>query len=480
MPAKKKQPARKTSAERSLYQARFRYDLKGIILLGAVFFLLIFSVFNFIALMGIQYDIKNDLQTIKQGVVLRESALALLQEGYNEANAASFVHRESFGDNFSSFAYIDQSQTSLSLDEETAAFTFAPEFELEKAADCQQEACGLEVRANCVSPGCPALDDNQILVGSETIDLPQELAAQPILSFSAFPLSGGWLVGFVTPEGEGERGWVYRLSSDTYSFIPLITNDTKNQILPKYAKQGGTISFGGSDRDFLVVYGGYQMIAFQFKGDEVIDISRFLGLRVADGGFMPQITYQGQGDARRWYLCGNAQGRPKFIKLWTNGSGEVRGSRSLGSVLFPGVEGASLLCQADSNDSRSVDIALGRDGQWQLWSFSDQGFSNLLPEYQAQSINIFDHRGQVTAAVISDIGVCGQDGCGLEGDGEIFRLYLSNRGEEFTEVAAKENFLFENPGEELRIKAVFPSRDSIDYSPWYDHLNYLSYAWVER
>lgn len=478
MPAKKTKRTVRETAEQNWYREKFRYDIKGIILLGAIFFLLIFSVFNFIALMGVQYEFKNDLQTIKQGITVRQSTLALAQEDYNQ-ESSSFIRRESFGDNFSSFAYIDQANTDMELDEETAAFTFPIRYSLEQVAPlCQNEACGLRRADDCGAFVCPALEDGMIAVRKKTIELPPEVAGQEISTFSSYPLADGWLLGFVVREGEEERGLVYRLEAGNYRLSSIITDQTESAILTKYGKSGGQISFGGTKDDFLIVYGGYQLIAFQVKGGKIEDISRFLGLRVAGGGFLPQITYQGQGNERRWYVCGQASGQAKFVKLWTNGSGSIKGSRSLGARLFSEGPIEDVACQSDSGDSRGVDIALKRDSSWQLWSFGDQGFDNEQEKYQVQSINLSDRPGQVTAAVISDIGACGRTACGLEGFGEAGEAYFSGNGQDFQPVVPKENLLFDEAQPGLFFRAVFLGLDGSDYSPWFDHLNYLNYAWM--
>ena len=58
-------------------------------------------------------------------------------------------------------------------------------------------------------------------------------------------------------------------------------------------------------------------------------------------------------------------------------------------------------------------------------------------------------------------------------------MSLSNDGNNFITAKEKTNILFAEAGEMMVAKTVFRPEASVDYSPWYDHVNYLSYAWKE-
>ena len=382
----------------------------------------------------------------------------------------------SFGDIFSSLAYINEAQSDMFWDENMTAFTFPPLYEVRKQSDCSTVDCGLS-RADidpssiCLQAGClRKTADLKLFFNNQPLQLPPPVNAESFSSITLFSLGNSWLIGLVSGPETAERGWVYRF--DGLSFSPLITADTDFQIAPRFQRGGGSIAFGGTADDFLVLYAGYDGRAFRFRGTNQEDISKFFGLRVTDGGFKPQILKVGEGGDSIFYVCSLTEDKPKVIKIWSKDDLNSLGALDFSLSFFKGDwRPDSILCSISDAGAKRLAIASKTGGAYALWQASDLGFDNSRRR-SVTSLNINrKNQTEVKAAVLADVGVESL-GSSLGGN-TIF--YLANKIDRFENAAAFLWHGFDAAGTELywRLEAE-PDSDRY-YSPWFSHVNRLDY-----
>src|SRR5574344_369075 len=147
---------------------------------------------------------------------------------------------------FSSYA-IDKTNTNLVLDENVTALTFKPVYELRYEKKCVVSSCGFTEETDI----------------SSQIKMPAELNGKQIKSTSFNKLENNWVVSYIIADGNQEIGYVYLF--DGQDLKPLITNKTNQRIVTKYGREDGYISAGGSDDQFVILYSGYEGIAYYYN-----------------------------------------------------------------------------------------------------------------------------------------------------------------------------------------------------------------------
>lgn len=380
----------------------------------------------------------------------------------------------SFGDTFSGLAYINSQESDLFWDENTTAFTLPPLYNLSKKNNCASPDCGLskssiDITSSCLASGCLSKDekDNLYFKGKALL-LPPALRGETIKNVTIFVLESEWLIGFVTGPMEKEQGWVYRF--DGLSFSPLVNNETEHKILPRYQRGGGKIYFGGTGDDFLILYAGYDGIAFRVQKNKIEDISRFFGLRVMSGGFSAQIFRLGIGQTANYYICGLNQNNPLLLKIWSNSDASSGGALDFSSLIFKGAfRTEGILCGLGSSQEKELMIAAKKSGSYELWSFKDMGF-DISKTRQVTSLNFYRKDKELIAAIIADMYLDIDSSKNNKS-----QFYLANNNNSFEPVEPYIWHSFKNSGEDLYWRLeIKPGKDKY-YSPWFYHLNRLDY-----
>lgn len=444
---------------------------KGVLIsVGVVLiFLVALIVVNYLSLM----KTRQELQNYSQITANMENELKNISR---KSNLVSSWH--SFGDNFSSYAYISKDETDMFFDEKVTAFSFPPIYSFDSISGCDNANCGLKT-SNLIMT-----DQNN---GQTPDKVPSELKDQKILSSHLDKLGSKQIASFVVSEGQEERGYVYFF--DGRKFTPIITKETENNIITKYSRGGGNIVASGDDNDFLILYIGYEGIGFHYKNGKLQDISDFFGLRVADNGFKPYIIKDGSGNNTTWYVLSLTGNKPKLIKLWQNGGEEIVGATDLSSI-FDASQG-SLAAFAPGDKNQEIKFIFKKEGSnvnapaqilipgassqpetavlpaslspFELKLFVDKGFDNSI-DRSVVSVNLNEAQGDITKAKISDIGLSGNA-----------KLFLSNSDKIFVEAKPDEEIDFTIHGRDLFWRADFTKGSNNQYSPWFDNINYLDY-----
>ena len=288
----------------------------------------------------------------------------------------------SFGDTFSSLAYINQEETDMYWDSNVTAFTFPPLFKISEEKNCSTPDCGLsraavDPQSICLPAGCLRRDgDRRLFFKDKELQLPPALSDKTFSDITIFsPDNKTWLIGLVSGPDEAEQGWVYRF--DGLSFSPLLTDQTEYQIKPRFQRGGGKIAFGGDKDDILVLYAGYDGAAFRIRGKNIEDVGNFFGLRVTDGGFQPQIFSIGSGNDKNFYVCSLTENKPKVIKIWNKDALNSGGVIDLSPLLFKNDwRPESILCAVSDIKNHKLTVASKTAGVYQLRVLEDKGFDN--------------------------------------------------------------------------------------------------------
>jgi hypothetical protein len=294
-----------------------------------------------------------------------------------------------FYEAFSGMAWLDPDGTTMYHDRNMRAFVFPPKFKWEEVG----------ISAGSVESAVPA-----------------------------------GITGEVVKSGDMYKGLVYRADG-----TPVF--DENNT--PFVSKYPGELGFGGTDDDFIAVYGAYEGIAVRIRPAGVENISRFFGIRVMNGGFKPVISKI--GDA--WYVYSLASGVSKFVKLFDNGTGEIKGAVDLtdlsGSIRPIGQTGS--------------DGLIGRSGG-RYYRFVDQGFDKSAA-VSVKSFNVDVYPWPLLGAVISPLY--------FSGEGAMVEFSLSNNRTDWREVKLGEHIEFpKGSGTKLFWQAIFKPDNDPHASPF--------------
>ena len=388
-----------------------------------------------------------------------------------------------FGDHFANDLSIDSSQTTFYYDRVTTAYSFFPLYTWQNSDACSNKNCGFTSKdwsfpefneEYCLKIGCLKVENKDIIYQNKKIILPSELKGKEIINISLYPLKNDWLVGVVFKTGEKEQGVAYRFNGKT--FVNLDANKSFLFISRK-GYSGARFGFGGDDNNFIVLFGGYDLVAYQIIKDKIIDLQSFLGLRVADGGFAPVIIKQKRDQETLWYICSRSEGKPKLIKLWQNGSESVKGALSLTDILLGETNLAtSVRCRA-GDKAGELELAFEDNGQTKLNIFKDNGFKQDL-DYVLTSKNIFLDKGEINSANFGGLLACDKQECGAGIVKNSLQFLVSFDGQKFTVANLNRDLIFppQSRGLYWQIKTVHKNI-GVDYSPWIDGVTAISYFW---
>jgi hypothetical protein len=477
-----------------------------LIIFGFVFVVfIIFIALNFIFLIGINKDIKQDF------VVLEDTTNKKIEVINNSLNdvvpnaplAPGQVKESlnSFGDHFSGLAYINQSKTTMSFDENVTAFTFPPVYTYEKISDSDSgSVTGDAGNSTSLAALNLKVANNELYYRGKKLDLPAELKGENILNVSANLIGTRWLIGIVTGGTHDERGYVYFYDPNGNGFTPLINATSAEKITPNFERIGGTISFGGPSADnFLIVYGAYDGRAYYYYKGTLTDVSQFFGLRVSAEGFKPQIISAKNSRGTVFYICSQTAGNLKFVKFWPKKEGELMGALDFSPLIFKGDLGAATAsCEIEKASGKGIKVLIKlknspevNGGKLETYRFTDNGFDNSK-DRDVVSVDIGQNRGKkIIDAIIPSLEVF-SDGVSGEGnmtqnDGDSngrfdskFAIFLANTQPlNWEKMKLSQWFRFNSATESLFYKASFKAEPKdADYSPWFDQINQLNYTTI--
>lgn len=442
---KNKRVSKVDELERSTFAAIKIQNVISVILILSFVILISVNLFSL-------FRIKSDIRTYIIEAGLDSSASTNNNNLVSNGDAVSNVsyNWQSFGDNFSSDAYLDKTKTTMFLDDTVTSLIFPPQYAFNEVKKCEQSTCDLSATDLIFTNPVDA---------KKIVRLPDELKGETIVSSRLSNLSSLQIASFVVKNGQEESGYVYFY--DGKKFTPIIGLESSEKIITKYGRSGGVIAVGGDDNDFLILYVGYEAQAWHYKDGRLSDISKFFGLRVAASGFNPYIIKQGVGRDSLWYVLSLSSAKPKLIKLWQNGGEEIVGAYDF-SHIFSAVNGEISSFGIVTRGELEF-IFKQTDDTYSLKSFMDNGFDNSTDRL-ACSVNLNSNQDIVAKARIKSLGVSGQA-----------NIFLANVPSHFIPTEAGKDTNFNEIGHELFWQINFPKGDNPEYSPWLDHINYLDY-----
>ncbi len=335
------------------------------------------------------------------------------------------------------------------MDEKMTALIFPPLYTFNKIKKCEDRICGLKSLI---------LMDHSIL--NKPHQIPNDLAGSQIISSRIDRLSSRQVVSYTVLENSQERVYVYFL--DDNKFVPIINSATSMRMITKYGRGGGQIAIGGSDDDFLIMYDGYEILAARYLKGNLSDVSRFFGLRISDGRFLPYIIKQGEGANSLWYVLSLNSGKPRLIKLWQNNSNEIAGAHDF-SYIFNDLSDSLLAFWSGNNRGELDFIFESGDAGDYLKTFVDNGFDNSIDRV-VQSANINSRSNRVLKAKIQSLGLAGEA-----------NIFLSDSEYNFIKTKVGQEIKFNGSSSSLFWKIIFFKSSDNEYSPWLEHIKYLDY-----
>lgn len=483
---------------KDLFFRPLQFSRLTLVIFGFIFAVFVlFIALNFFFLINTNKEVKQDFVNLETAT---NKKIEVINNSLNEviptSPTASDQPREflnSFGDHFSSLAYVNQSKTNMSYDENTTAFTFPPLYNFEKIADFSSYSSSTPSNLATLNL---RVSNNELYYRGKKLVLPEEVRGESILNINASLIGSRWLVGIVTGHSHDENGYVYFYDPNGNGFSPLITATTAEKITPNFERIGGTIAFGGSAADnFLIVYGGYDGKAFYYYKGILTDVSRLFGLRVSSEGFKPQILSTKNSRGTVFYICSQSAAKPKLIKFWSKREGELIGSLDFSPLVFKNDLGsATTYCELEkSGTGKGIKVLVNiKNGEGvesdnsATYRFTDNGFDNSK-DREVVSVDIGQNRGKkILDAIVPLIGVSSDGISGYGNTAKIdekksgFALFLTNAQPfNWEEVKLAQWFRFNTATESLFWRTTFKAEPkNTDYSPWFDQLNQLKYTTI--
>ncbi|MFA5000461.1 MAG: hypothetical protein WC545_03825 [Patescibacteria group bacterium] len=290
----------------------------------------------------------------------------------------------SFFNTFSSDAALNLSRTDLYQDTRATAMIFEPDYSWQEAASvpagdfsspAPNSFTGPYLDRRCLNANCLEQRWNELYYNNEALAYPSEVDAfvaggGEVAAVSFFTLSERWVVGFTLKKGSGYQGFAYYF--DGQSFTPIITASTTARVSSSYF---GLFGGGGTEDDFLLIYGAYKGIAYRVRGGNLTDISKFFDIRAMIGGFKPEAIRLVRDDSALWYVYSSTLSRQILIKLWQNGGSEIAGETIFRNELA--VFESVIFKLKSSGTSEVVLSAKASSSGVDAWySFTDRGFKN--------------------------------------------------------------------------------------------------------
>ena len=384
----------------------------------------------------------------------------------------------SVGDSFTSLAWVNREKTDLTFDSTAAALYFPPLISHQKIRDCLSASeCPTDIETTaCRGEKCLSTKDGKLFLNKKSIDWPNQEFSKARITIKL--LENKWLVGAIIGELQDEKIMVY--SFDGKKFTEVLAAD--QLVKPNYPNRKGFLSFGGIDNDFLILYLGYDGLAYHSKNGRLENISSFFDIRVADEGFKANILRVEDGAEVFWYLTSETEWKQKFIKLWQNGSDSIEGLASFSQQFFGDwmPKNVSLKYLGKQGQGRNFKLFLdyGPSYPHAEWSLTDNGFDNSL-DRKIVSGNLFtSSAGAIVFAKAADIGLnLGYGHKKIPEDwGKLAVFQFSNNGQDWLGVNNGEEIIFaDQKGSVLYWQATLKKSKNKEYSPFFYHFNNLEY-----
>lgn len=374
----------------------------------------------------------------------------------------------SFGDSFSSLAWINSEETDLTFDSLTTSFYFPPKVSYTKIKDCSSpEECPIELNSPaCRGSECLEVRDGKLLLNGKKISWPNSEFSKARVSVGI--LEKKWLVGAVIGDSKDEKIMVY--SFDGKNFSPVLGVD--EIIKPQYEKAEGVISFGGVDNDFLVLYLGYSGLAYHVRGGSMENISQYFNIRVSEGGYPAKITRVADAADVFWYISSQKINKFKLIKLWQNGKDSIEGAADLFSHIFdswkPGLIDLSYIGKTSKGREFKINLDYGAEYPRVQGTLIDNGFDNSI-DRKVHSNNLITSNNYLLGFVkAADIRLNLGFGKNSSDDWRDYSSFqFSNNGSKWLDVSSGEEIVFPNKkGKELYWRATLKKSNNKEYSPF--------------
>lgn len=372
----------------------------------------------------------------------------------------------SFSDLFSGVGWLNYEKTTMYRDVSMTAFTLSPTFQWNKLLSSpigEENFVKInedESDARCINNKCLTKRGASLFFDGKKLNLPYEMQGKDIKNVSIGALSSRWVLGVVVYSGNKYEGWVFLFDGENFS---KVFGEANTPFISDYV---GTIGFGGTEEDWVVIYGGYDGIAYHVRsGRPFVNISQFFGMRVMGGGFNPVAIRAGSGNDATWYVFSMTKDKPHFIKLFQDKrTGEISGAVDFSlSVLGTGFTKAVFAVEKKYDDHISLIAKCeSNDGSFGFWEFKDNGFS-VPASTEIVSLNLNNYPAEVHTATILETD--------LEKDNADVEFYLSNDGSRWIKTELGKEVVFPSSGGRMLLwKAKFiPSRDNFE-SPFFDKI----------
>lgn len=286
----------------------------------------------------------------------------------------------SFTDLFSGVGWINQDETTLYHDKTATAFLFPPNFDWSRVEEqevdldkfIEKRDDGSDKR--CIDDECLLQKDKSLYFGNQSeetledsshkINLPEGINLGNLVNVTVGSLDSRWLVGFVEEAEEDFIGKVYYFDEGNF-------NRVFDEEAPFKSEYEGKIGFGGSDNNFLVIYGGFTGSGYHvIPGEKQENISELFGIRLMNDGFHPQAI---KGDDGDWYIYSLTPGNTRLIKLFQNGTDSIRGVVNLTNLIsISRAEKASFYLSEEDFTLFAKISSSGNESNY--WKFVDKGF----------------------------------------------------------------------------------------------------------
>lgn len=403
----------------------------------------------------------------------------------------------SFTDLFSGVAWLNQSATTLTADRRVTSLTFEPRVTWEKApaanandftmqgSDGSVTECLGSTGRPHVGSACLTVQGASLSLNGRTLALPAEMQGKTVESVSIGALATRFAVGVVTDKGGEYEGWVYLYDGNSFR---KVFDDANTPFLSSYK---GTLGFGGTDDDWLAIYGAYESKAVEVHADYSLptthyfftNISSFMGIRVMDGGFAPAVTRVAANGGVFWYVWSLTPGRPRLVKLYSDPSSLSTSSGQAGAIagafdFTPRIFGDGSVSRASFRAAGAQGLApsavegsaialqaetVSASGAITTYIFSDGGYAAPAPA-TVQSVNINNYPAEVrSATIVDDILFTGDAGV---------QFYLSNNGTDWVRASVGREIVFPSPnGRQLLWRAEFtPAPSSATFPPFFGRI----------
>lgn len=369
---------------------------------------------------------------------------------------------------------VDPNKTDLFFDHQTTAIMFPPDYSwqvIAKPISPEIENYFNTINFNnfegpysdsrCIDGDCLNQEGNDLNFNGLALNIPQEVQGLDIRAVSIAALDKIWLVGYTIKENNVYRGEVFYFNGQAFTKIT-----TPETIVSPYF---GLFGFGGNENDFLIIYGGYDGIAYHVEGVNMTNISKFFSMRMMAGGFKAEVIRTAYQDNINWYIYSSTLNRPHFLKLWQNRGTEIVGVTAFDRLLGSGAESVALVSTSAEVDKVTLEARVKVRSGYVWATFIDRGFNNTSGGILTTIPLAKD--GLNSRIVIKTIENSYLD---LDNSSRPFINFLfSIDGQSWQTVPLGRNLDFVSPETNFYfLKILFPSCQDKFYSPFLDSISF--------